>query len=150
MAFQMTQSTTCDHCGGEETSILKFRRCARCKGVKYCSKGCQVAAWPSHRLVCRDWVEANAVHYMVRAINENDMDILKMALKRFPQSKYVNGISFLMDEYGGLKKLCNHPDQRLLYGRDGEWHPTSRTSSCTRALRNDQIIAQIGIGCQLG
>eukprot|EP00035_Acanthoeca_spectabilis_P002312 m.86869 g.86869 ORF g.86869 m.86869 type:complete len:551 (+) comp11499_c0_seq1:223-1875(+) len=29
-----------------------FKRCARCKGVKYCGGGCQKAAWRHHKLFC--------------------------------------------------------------------------------------------------
>lgn len=38
---------TCSYCGA--TGTKKLSRCARCKKASYCSKECQVAAWPAHR-----------------------------------------------------------------------------------------------------
>ena len=32
----------------------KFRYCSGCRAVAYCSKECQKAHWPDHRLTCRD------------------------------------------------------------------------------------------------
>lgn len=43
-----TGSHTCAHCGkGGATS-----KCSRCKVVRFCSRSCQVAAWPAHKKVC--------------------------------------------------------------------------------------------------
>ena len=35
----------CVHCGGPGAL-----RCGGCRGVHYCSRGCQKAAWPAHKL----------------------------------------------------------------------------------------------------
>ncbi len=42
---------TCDQCNKEVTKVLK---CSKCKTAKYCSKGCQKAAWKTHRKECLD------------------------------------------------------------------------------------------------
>ena len=39
---------------GEESAPAEhFRYCARCQSASYCSKECQVAHWPDHRLWCQ-------------------------------------------------------------------------------------------------
>ena len=38
----------CAHCGGAGDL-----RCAGCRGVHYCSRGCQKAAWPGHKFHCK-------------------------------------------------------------------------------------------------
>jgi hypothetical protein len=38
----------CAHCGGAGAL-----RCAGCRGVHYCSRGCQKAAWPGHKERCK-------------------------------------------------------------------------------------------------
>jgi hypothetical protein len=42
-------------CGKEQPNgPVKFKFCSRCKFAKYCSKECQAAAWPTHKLHCKD------------------------------------------------------------------------------------------------
>jgi hypothetical protein len=46
-----------DHCGGpgclaQEEVGIEFKRCARCKAVKYCGAACQKAAWGFHKPFC--------------------------------------------------------------------------------------------------
>ena len=36
------------------TPSVKFRHCARCRAVSYCSKECQMKHWPDHRLSCSE------------------------------------------------------------------------------------------------
>jgi len=45
----------CDVCGKPATL-----RCSRCQSTWYCTKDCQVAAWPNHKkTVCNDSYKAN-------------------------------------------------------------------------------------------
>lgn len=44
---------TCDHCKKLEEKSSDFSHCARCKGVFYCSRKCQLDAWPSHKPNCK-------------------------------------------------------------------------------------------------
>lgn len=46
----------CGHCHKEEeeTESRSFKRCSRCQGEYYCSKKHQVAAWPKHKLFCKE------------------------------------------------------------------------------------------------
>ncbi|KAJ7507386.1 hypothetical protein B0H11DRAFT_202507 [Mycena galericulata] len=37
-----------------ETSAQKLRYCARCRLMRYCSSGCQKAAWKEHKGICTD------------------------------------------------------------------------------------------------
>ena len=39
----------CAQCGGAGAL-----RCAGCRGVHYCSRACQKAAWPGHKARCKD------------------------------------------------------------------------------------------------
>lgn len=45
----------CAGCGASECRLMK---CARCHCVLYCTKECQVAAWPAHKAACRAAVAA--------------------------------------------------------------------------------------------
>ncbi|KAL4443878.1 hypothetical protein ABPG75_011615 [Micractinium tetrahymenae] len=40
-------------CCGCQRTALGLRRCARCHAAWFCSRECQVAAWPLHKLECR-------------------------------------------------------------------------------------------------
>ena len=37
-----------------EPSVFVLSDCARCKQARYCSKACQVAHWPAHKLECKN------------------------------------------------------------------------------------------------
>ncbi|PRW51076.1 SET and MYND domain-containing [Chlorella sorokiniana] len=43
----------CGHCG---KAAVGLRRCAQCRRTEasYCSRACQVAAWPQHKFECRE------------------------------------------------------------------------------------------------
>ena len=45
-----------DHCAwppcATHEGAVAFRRCSRCKSVKYCSTACQKAAWRAHKVYC--------------------------------------------------------------------------------------------------
>ncbi|KAM5541032.1 hypothetical protein V8D89_005343 [Ganoderma adspersum] len=54
-AFEMTCSkTACDwcQCRQRRTAGITLKQCAGCKVAWYCSKQCQVAAWPVHKGMC--------------------------------------------------------------------------------------------------
>lgn len=36
-----------------EASSPRGKRCGKCERVRYCSRACQVADWPAHKLACR-------------------------------------------------------------------------------------------------
>jgi hypothetical protein len=40
-------------CGAVESCPKAFKRCSRCHSVVYCSRDCQLAAWPSHKRDCK-------------------------------------------------------------------------------------------------
>lgn len=62
--------TTCDECGMRASHAPKGKLliCA-CQGALYCSKPCQLAAWPSHKAECKQRREAHA-DKMRKAIEE--------------------------------------------------------------------------------
>ena len=48
----------CRHCNVlNERALLMV--CGRCKIDQYCSRECQVAQWPAHQILCKDYVNAN-------------------------------------------------------------------------------------------
>lgn len=42
----------CRHCNLVEPTNSKFKMCAKCKNVAYCSRECQVAHWAEHKKEC--------------------------------------------------------------------------------------------------
>ena len=44
---------SCAHCGARELHVDHFKRCAACKGPRFCSKECQLANWPAHKALRR-------------------------------------------------------------------------------------------------
>jgi hypothetical protein len=43
---------TCAHCDKTENKVATMEQCARCKGVFYCNRECQKAAWRKHKKSC--------------------------------------------------------------------------------------------------
>ncbi|TFK78952.1 hypothetical protein K466DRAFT_45778 [Polyporus arcularius HHB13444] len=43
----------CDHCDAPQSAKRPLRRCGGCIQTMYCSKNCQKAAWPQHKILCR-------------------------------------------------------------------------------------------------
>jgi MYND finger len=42
----------CGQCGSVENNN-KFKKCGKCKNVRYCSKECQIKDWSVHKLKCK-------------------------------------------------------------------------------------------------
>ena len=40
-------------CGAVESCPRAFKQCSKCSTAKYCSRECQLAAWPSHKRECK-------------------------------------------------------------------------------------------------
>ncbi len=47
---EITGANTCAGCGKRAVGL---RACARCRSVRYCSRECQAASWPTHKRECR-------------------------------------------------------------------------------------------------
>ncbi|KAF5325165.1 hypothetical protein D9619_010074 [Psilocybe cf. subviscida] len=45
--------TQCQNCWKSELDGITLFRCGNCKNKTYCSKACQKAAWPSHKIECK-------------------------------------------------------------------------------------------------
>jgi ankyrin repeat protein len=45
----------CDGCGltAEQASVRSLKDCGKCYAARYCSKECQLAAWPGHKEACK-------------------------------------------------------------------------------------------------
>ena len=52
----MSSLESCEVC-----SAPASKQCAKCGAVHYCSRECQVAGWPSHKLTCSSLVEVKAI-----------------------------------------------------------------------------------------
>ena len=54
-ALEQPLGLVCDHCSltAEQASPKKLRPCGKCFVVRYCSKACQLAAWPGHKAACK-------------------------------------------------------------------------------------------------
>ena len=52
----MPKMGKCSYCNGvKERASLSI--CSRCRVIQYCSRGCQVAHWPTHQGYCNDCVK---------------------------------------------------------------------------------------------
>jgi len=52
-APELLRSCALASCGAKEAHVSHFSKCAACKAVVYCSKDCQLAAWPDHKKACK-------------------------------------------------------------------------------------------------
>ncbi|TBU24814.1 hypothetical protein BD309DRAFT_959826 [Dichomitus squalens] len=55
VAVRFPFSGVCDWCkeSAQESRGGKLKKCTGCSVVRYCGKECQVAAWPTHKYMCR-------------------------------------------------------------------------------------------------
>ena len=44
-----SQTDKCEHCGATENLM----KCTKCSTAVYCSKNCQIAHWPKHKMFCK-------------------------------------------------------------------------------------------------
>lgn len=52
--YRLKRANPCYFCGKHDEEERKNKRCARCHLVRYCSRDCQLANWPAHKLFCND------------------------------------------------------------------------------------------------
>ena len=52
MKYIKTISNHCWHCGKSSSNFKKFKKCAGCLKVRYCSQDCQKSDWCAHKKVC--------------------------------------------------------------------------------------------------
>jgi hypothetical protein len=62
--------TVCQECGKQPGGGEKLLYCGRCGTAKYCSKTCQTANWPSHKIQCVAQQQARAAKAARGAGNE--------------------------------------------------------------------------------
>ena len=54
--FIRCANPTCKHNKVDQsTGQVKFKKCSRCKAVLYCSRECQIAHYPYHKRLCREY-----------------------------------------------------------------------------------------------
>ena len=95
-----------------------FRKCAKCKMAKYCSKGCQVHDWEHHRRKCCAWTSRRRYNLG----NDDADDILGRdeygALPRVPP---LLGAVLSSDEVGNEDNdSLSHDTLPILEGSDDE------------------------------
>lgn len=70
----------CNNCKNFE----KLKKCGNCKGVYYCSRECQKADWPTHKIQCRQHDSAKFTD-----VYEEAFDIVKKNL--YPIMDFMRG-----------------------------------------------------------
>ena len=54
-----------DKCGNckliRQVGKAEFKICGKCKNILYCSKECQLTAWPNHKKVCKSILQSSNV-----------------------------------------------------------------------------------------
>ena len=74
-ATEQLPGLVCDHCGKtEQASVKSLKTCARCYDVRYCSKQCQLAAWPEHKAACDTRVKEREDRSRVNPVSERPID----------------------------------------------------------------------------
>ncbi|XP_036367134.1 uncharacterized protein DDB_G0283697-like [Octopus sinensis] len=110
----------CDYCGKLDEHLKK---CAKCKIAKYCSKSCQISAWPLHKKSCKSSSNSNDSHLTGRAekcdncgkLDEHLMNCVKCKI-----TKYCS-LTCQISAWPLHKKSCKPPsnsNDSHLTGRD--------------------------------
>ncbi|PNH10653.1 hypothetical protein TSOC_002599 [Tetrabaena socialis] len=56
--LRLCANPSCSNYGGGCEAGLKLQQCSKCRGVCYCSAGCQKLHWAQHKEACRRWAAA--------------------------------------------------------------------------------------------
>ncbi|KAF7357874.1 N-acetyltransferase [Mycena venus] len=68
----------CDNPRCPSTSPSKLSACSGCSAVKYCSKECQLASWPSHRQACKLYPPPSLSGIRVRPVAHHEGNFMKI------------------------------------------------------------------------
>ena len=96
------ETKTCDYCGKHKK---KMYDCNRCKGAGYCGEGCQRAAWPTHKKVCKD---------LKKSLQDQPVEKQTMKAKMYNPQKALKyrerGICMFTEACGvGVLRILWHP-----------------------------------------
>jgi len=93
----------CSFCESSSTVSLTHLRCSRCKFTYYCSKECQLKAWPTHKLVCVPTISSTKSHEGIKAVLRKlhqdllDLDPIKKKNLREIFGDYIANNPHLVD-----------------------------------------------------
>ena len=59
----------CGHCAQLEAKSC----CSKCRQVRYCSRECQLAHWPKHRVTCNQARKLNAASALTKHVYEEEI-----------------------------------------------------------------------------
>ncbi|GJE92287.1 zinc finger MYND domain-containing protein [Phanerochaete sordida] len=92
----------CYYCN-EKVGKANLKKCSQCQYVKYCSRDCQKAAWPTHKLSCASGAATNATITELGQVKYNSAF-----------NKWLNCWRETLFELGiAAMDLANHPPDRL-------------------------------------
>lgn len=78
----LPDKTRCAKCGKPEPPNEPLRRCAKCRAAPYCSVECQKADWPSHKLLCSQYLTNKSLNSTSVQIGEKGPKVKKGETKR--------------------------------------------------------------------
>ncbi|KAI0713548.1 hypothetical protein C8Q76DRAFT_693433 [Earliella scabrosa] len=117
MNVPTTSLTTCAHCNREPTPGIKFRRCAGCRAAPlYCSKECQRAQWPIHKISC------NALSHQ-RDLTSAGLEMTAEFLRYTSPDNLLQAVGHFVKAHDWAFMMAMRAHAVLTYGLNEHDHP---------------------------
>lgn len=112
---------TCSYCG--ETGTVKLLQCSRCKKATYCSKKCQVEAWPSHKKNECDKAKPNSKEPKKERLTWDQVEAHsgepasgKLEVKVIKDESVMRQVFQCKDRVGMCRRIAAYTDSREIAG----------------------------------